>query len=117
MQALQTGVLGLECRPQSVLRDQELHERVHPPRQGLDAFGLSPAPKRLLVVPGGEHTLGGIAGEAVSETTDTDPDRVALVADAVTAYLLDALELDPDAWSRFRADTEAGEKASFRHKD
>lgn len=83
----------------------------------LDAFDLSPAPKRLLVVPGGEHTLGGIAGEAVSETSDTDTDRVALVADAVTAYLLDALDRDPDAWSRFRDDTEAVEKASFQHKD
>ncbi|SEE48528.1 Chlorophyllase enzyme [Streptomyces sp. 2131.1] len=83
----------------------------------LDAFDLSPAPKRLLVVPGGEHTLGGIAGEAVSETSDTDTDRVALVADAVTAYLLDALDRDPDAWSRFRDDTEALEKASFQHKD
>ncbi|AZM93547.1 chlorophyllase [Streptomyces sp. W1SF4] len=83
----------------------------------LDAYDLSPAPKRLLVVPGGEHTLGGIAGEAVSETTDTDADRVALVADAVTAYLLDALDRDPDAWSRFRVGTEAVEKGSFRHKD
>ncbi|MFB7122166.1 alpha/beta hydrolase family protein [Kitasatospora sp. NPDC056273] len=83
----------------------------------LDAFDLSPAPKRLLVVPGGEHTLGGIAGEAVSETTDPDADRVALVADAVAAYLLDALGLGPGAWSRFRADTEAAGKASFRHKD
>ena len=33
------------------------------------------------MVPGGEHTLGGIAGEAVSETTDSDPARVELVAD------------------------------------
>ncbi|MEW1891117.1 MULTISPECIES: chlorophyllase [unclassified Streptomyces] len=83
----------------------------------LDAFDVSPAPKHLLVVPGGEHTLGGIAGEAVCETTDTDAHRVALVADAVTAYLLDALDRDPDAWSRFREDTEAVEKASFQHKD
>ncbi|MFF4926507.1 alpha/beta hydrolase family protein [Kitasatospora sp. NPDC001261] len=83
----------------------------------LDAFDLSPAPKRLLVVPGGEHTLGGIAGEAVSETTDPDADRVALVADAVAAYLLDALGLGPGAWSRFRADAEAAGQASFRHKD
>lgn len=63
----------------------------------LDAYDLSPAPKDLLVVADGEHTLGGIAGEAVSETTDTDPDRVVLVADAVSAYLLDALGIAPAA--------------------
>lgn len=83
----------------------------------LDAFDLSPAPKVLLVVPGGEHTLGGVAGEAVSETTDEDPARVALVADAVSAYLLNALEIDPKAWPRFREDAEGSQRASFRHKD
>ena len=41
-----------------------------------DAYHLSPAPKRLLSIADGEHTLGGIAGEAVKETTDEDPARV-----------------------------------------
>lgn len=63
-----------------------------------DAYHLSPAPKSLLTIAEGEHTLGGIAGEAVAETTDEDPARVALVADAVSAYLLDALDLDQDRW-------------------
>ncbi|WP_300680672.1 chlorophyllase [Nocardioides sp.] len=67
----------------------------------LDAYELSPAPKSLVVVPGGEHTLGGIAGEAVAETTDTDPARVALVADAVSSYLRTALDVDPQAWAAF----------------
>jgi dienelactone hydrolase len=67
----------------------------------LDAYELSPSPKSLMVVPGGEHTLGGIAGEAVSETTDTEPARVALVADAVSAYLRAALDLDTAAWTSF----------------
>lgn len=37
---------------------------------------LSPAPWSLMVIPG-EHTFGGIAGEAVGETTVADPARVA----------------------------------------
>ena len=64
----------------------------------LDAYQLSPAPKRLLSIAEGEHTLGGIAGERVAETTDENPARVALVADAVSAYLLDQLDLDPTRW-------------------
>ncbi|QKW13446.1 alpha/beta fold hydrolase [Verrucosispora sp. NA02020] len=63
-----------------------------------DAYHLSPAPKRLLSISDGEHTLGGVAGEAVKETTDEDPARVALVADAVSAYLLDVLGLDSTSW-------------------
>ena len=64
-----------------------------------DAYYLSPAPKSLLTIPDGEHTLGGIAGESVAETTDEDPARVELVADAVSAYLLEALDLDQTPWA------------------
>jgi dienelactone hydrolase len=64
-----------------------------------DAYHLSPAPKSLLTIADGEHTLGGVAGEQVAETTDEDPARVALVADAISAYLLDAFKLDPAAWT------------------
>lgn len=64
-----------------------------------DAYHLSPSPKSLLTIAEGEHTLGGIAGEMVAETTDEDPARVALVADAVSAYLLDAFKLDGTAWT------------------
>ncbi|MBM6398813.1 alpha/beta hydrolase family protein [Phycicoccus sonneratiae] len=83
----------------------------------LDAYELSPAPKDLLVVAGGEHTLGGIAGEAVAETTDTDPDRVALVADAVVAYLRASLGLDRAAWPRFVEDPETVRRARHDHED
>ncbi|GGA60239.1 hypothetical protein GCM10011490_08020 [Pseudoclavibacter endophyticus] len=65
-----------------------------------DAYHLSPAPKSLLTIAEGEHTLGGIAGEKVAETTDEDTDRVALVADAVSAYLLDVFGLDQAPWAR-----------------
>ncbi|MEV1007753.1 chlorophyllase [Streptomyces sp. NPDC049881] len=64
-----------------------------------DAYHLSPSPKRLLTIPEGAHTLGGVAGEAVAETTDEDPARVALVADAVAAYFLDVFGLDSAPWA------------------
>ncbi|ASW56348.1 chlorophyllase [Plantactinospora sp. KBS50] len=74
-----------------------------------DAYHRSPAPKSMLTIDEGEHTLGGIAGEAVAETTDTDPDRVALVADAVSAYLRDALALDGGPWAGLRDRAAAGD--------
>lgn len=64
-----------------------------------DAYHLSPAPKCLLTIADAEHTLGGIAGERVAETTDEDPTRVAFVADATSAYLLHALDLDHTPWT------------------
>ncbi|MEZ0493525.1 alpha/beta hydrolase family protein [Kineococcus sp. TBRC 1896] len=77
-----------------------------------DAYHLSPAPRRLLTVVGGEHTLGGLAGEAVRETTDEDPARVALVADAVAAFLHDVLGADPSTWRDLRE--RAASSATFR---
>ncbi|WP_422738076.1 alpha/beta hydrolase family protein [Micromonospora sp. WMMD729] len=75
-----------------------------------DAYHLSPAPKSMLTITEGHHTLGGIAGESVAETTDEDPARVALVADAVSAYLLKVLGLDGTAWQDLgeRAATSGG---------
>lgn len=68
-----------------------------------DAYHLSPAPKSLLTIAEGEHTLGGVAGEEVAETTDEDPARVALVANAISAYLLDTFRLDSTAWTALRS--------------
>lgn len=82
----------------------------------LDAYDLSPAPKSLLVIPGAEHTLGGIAGEAVSETTDEDPARVALVAEAVATYLLAALGVETGAWSTFINEVDADRRATIHDK-
>ncbi|WP_432544156.1 alpha/beta hydrolase family protein [Kineococcus sp. SYSU DK002] len=76
-----------------------------------DAYTLSPAPKRLLTITDGEHTLGGLAGEAVKETSDEDPDRVALVADAVAAHLLDVLTGDATRWQELRDRVAAGSGA------
>ncbi|MEU0354247.1 alpha/beta hydrolase family protein [Streptomyces cyaneofuscatus] len=76
-----------------------------------DAYHLSPSPKALLAIAEGEHTLGGLAGEMVAETTDEDPARVALVADAVSAYLLDAFTLDATAWAALREADTSGDGA------
>ncbi|MCM2416141.1 alpha/beta fold hydrolase [Streptomyces sp. RKAG290] len=74
-----------------------------------DAYHLGPAPKSLLTIADGEHTLGGLAGEMVAETTDEAPDRVALVADAISAYLLDAFKLDDAGWTGLNDAAEAGD--------
>ncbi|MEU2559145.1 chlorophyllase [Streptomyces longispororuber] len=74
-----------------------------------DAYHLSPSPKSLLTIAEGEHTLGGLAGEMAAETTDEDPARVALVADAISAYLHDALKLDDAAWTALNDAAAAGD--------
>lgn len=74
-----------------------------------DAYHLSPSPKSLLTIAEGEHTLGGLAGEKVAETTDEDPARVALVADAISAYLHDAFKLDDATWTALGDAAAAGD--------
>ncbi|MFD5625827.1 alpha/beta hydrolase family protein [Streptomyces sp. NPDC127072] len=76
-----------------------------------DAYHLSPSPKSLLAIAEGEHTLGGLAGELVTETTDESPARVALVADAVAAYLLDALKVSGTEWTDLGAEAAADDGA------
>ncbi|WP_369383068.1 alpha/beta hydrolase family protein [Streptomyces sp. cg36] len=72
-----------------------------------DAYHLSPAPKSLLSITEAEHTMGGIAGEKVAETTDEDPARVALTADVISAYLRAALTSDSTEWTALHATAEA----------
>ncbi|MFJ3791425.1 alpha/beta hydrolase family protein [Kitasatospora sp. NPDC090091] len=71
-----------------------------------DAYHLSPAPKSLLTIAEAEHTMGGIAGERVAETTDEDPARVVLLADAISAYLRAALGLDDAEWTALASTAE-----------
>ncbi|HKO53923.1 MAG TPA: chlorophyllase, partial [Polyangiaceae bacterium] len=52
-----------------------------------DPYHLSPGPKSLLTVVGGEHGLGGVSGYDVAETTDEAPERVATVQRLTWAYL------------------------------
>ncbi|MFC4125753.1 alpha/beta hydrolase family protein [Nocardia rhizosphaerae] len=63
-----------------------------------DAYTHSPGEKSLLTVFGGEHSLGGIVGYEVAETTDASPARVALIQQLTCAYLQSALGVDDTAW-------------------
>ncbi len=62
-----------------------------------DAYTLSPGANRLLTLFGGEHMLGGISGYLVTETTDENPARVAVVQRLTCAYLRTALYPDDTA--------------------
>lgn len=63
-----------------------------------DAYVQSPHGKSLLTVFGAEHSLGGISGYNVTETTDENPERVALIQRLTWAYLRTALGVDGSAW-------------------
>jgi len=63
------------------------------------AYTLSPGPKALLTVFGGEHILGGISGYDAAETTDENPARVEAVAQLTWAYLRSALDPADPSWT------------------
>jgi dienelactone hydrolase len=65
-----------------------------------DAYRLAPGIDALLTLAGGEHSLGGIAGEGLASTTDEDPARVQVVQRLTLAYLRTALGVDSNAWSQ-----------------
>jgi fermentation-respiration switch protein FrsA (DUF1100 family) len=72
-----------------------------------DPYHLSPGRKSLLTLTGAEHSLGGIAGYEAAETTDENPERVALIQRTTLAYLRDALDLDGDEWATVCAELAA----------
>jgi hypothetical protein len=63
-----------------------------------DAYVLSPGGRSLLTLFGAEHSLGGISGYDARETTDSSPERVALIQRLTWAYLRDALGLKDSTW-------------------
>lgn len=63
-----------------------------------DAYHLGPGATDLLTLFGAEHSLGGVAGYGVAETTDESPERVALIQRVSLAYLRDALGIDSTGW-------------------
>jgi dienelactone hydrolase len=67
-----------------------------------DAFELSPGATDLLTLFGGEHSLGGIPGYEVAETTDEDPERVAVLQRLTTAHLRSALDPTDSSWQAAR---------------
>lgn len=68
-----------------------------------DPYFLSPGSKSLLTLFGAEHSLGGIPGYSVAETTDESPERVALIQRLTLAYLRNVLDLDDSNWPAARA--------------
>ncbi|MFI6585967.1 alpha/beta hydrolase family protein [Embleya sp. NPDC050493] len=64
-----------------------------------DPYHLSPGRKSLLTLFGAEHSLGGIAGYDVRETTDENPERVALIQRVTWAYLRHALGIEDAGWT------------------
>ncbi|MGQ3477329.1 alpha/beta hydrolase family protein [Paenibacillus sp. TY11] len=83
------------------------HDQSHLSTRGPDWFTdpyfLSPGSKSLLTLFGAEHSLGGIPGYTVTETTDESPERVALIQRITWAYLRNALDLDDYSWPAARA--------------
>ncbi|NES31690.1 alpha/beta fold hydrolase [Micromonospora terminaliae] len=69
-----------------------------------DPYHLSPGPKSLLTLFGAEHSLGGITGWTVTETTDESPDRVALIQQLTCAYLRSALCPTDAGWAAASAE-------------
>ncbi|WP_221352321.1 alpha/beta hydrolase family protein [Streptomyces beigongshangae] len=67
-----------------------------------DPYTLSRGDKSLLTVRGGEHFLGGISGYRAAETTDENPDRVALVQQVTLAYLRHVTGVDHTDWNNAR---------------
>lgn len=78
------------------------HDQSHLSTRGPDWFTdpyfLSPGSKSLLTLFGAEHILSGISGYNVAETTDENPERVALLQQLTWSYLRDALNLDNSSW-------------------
>lgn len=74
-----------------------------------DPYFLSPGSKSLLTLLGAEHSLGGIAGYNVAETTDENPERVALLRQFTWSYLRNALGIDDSSWLAARKALEEGD--------
>jgi len=64
------------------------------------AFEDGPGASHLLSLVGGQHGLGGIAGYDAKETGDEDPDRLAVVQRATSAFLCSHLYDDDPSWSQ-----------------
>ncbi|MEV4890804.1 chlorophyllase [Nonomuraea sp. NPDC055795] len=78
--------------------NDQSHLSTRGPDWFVDPFLHSPADKSLLTLFGAEHSLGGIAGYEVAETTDENPARVALIQRLTTAFLRSALYPEDTAW-------------------
>ncbi|MCX5208743.1 chlorophyllase [Kitasatospora sp. NBC_00240] len=78
--------------------DDRSHLSTRGPDWFTDPYTHSPGPKSLLTLFGAQHSLGGIPGYEVAETTDESPARVALIQRLSTAFLHSALRPDDTGW-------------------
>lgn len=72
---------------------------VRGPEWMTEPYLLSPGSKSLLTLFGAEHSLGGISGYEAKETTDENPERVALLQRLTWAYLRHALDIEDASWA------------------
>lgn len=79
-------------------KDDSAHLTVRGPEWHSDPYSLSPGPKTLFTLFGGEHGLGGVSGYDVAETTDESPGRVAAVQRLTWAYLRNEFHPGDPAW-------------------
>ncbi|CAM3466427.1 Poly(ethylene terephthalate) hydrolase [Deinococcus saxicola] len=68
-----------------------------------EPYQLSPSPKSLLTLFGAEHSLGGVYGFKRTDTTDENPERVALIQQLTLAYLRSTFDPADDSWHQARA--------------
>jgi dienelactone hydrolase len=78
--------------------NDQSHLSTRGPDWFIDPYTYSPGSKSLLTLFGAEHSLGGIPGYEVAETTDESPARVALIQRLTTAYLRSALHAGDTSW-------------------
>jgi predicted dienelactone hydrolase len=83
-------------------RDQS-HLTARGPEWFTDPYFLSPGGKSLLTLFGAEHSLGGISGYDVAETTDEHPGRVALIQRLTWAYLRHVFYPEDPGWLAARS--------------
>ncbi|MFJ2749630.1 alpha/beta hydrolase family protein [Streptomyces sp. NPDC087297] len=78
------------------------HDQSHLSTRGpdwfTDPYTHSPGNKSLLTLFGAEHSLGGVPGYEVAETTDESPARVALIQQLSTAFLRRTLLGEDSGW-------------------
>ncbi|MEU7834965.1 chlorophyllase [Nonomuraea sp. NPDC049129] len=83
-------------------RDQS-HLTARGPEWFTDPYFLSPGGKSLLTLFGAEHSLGGVSGYDVAETTDEHPGRVALIQRLTWAYLRHVFYPEDPSWLAARS--------------
>ncbi|MGW6445034.1 alpha/beta hydrolase family protein [Lentzea sp. NPDC055074] len=79
-----------------------------------DVHHHSPGSRALLTLFGGEHSLGGIHRYNATDTTDENPERVAVIRRVAWAFLLDALGVDDVAWKQVQAEDLDGGRLELR---